>query len=64
MDLNQRVQRYNEEHQKLLQELSLAPGVYLDFPGRKKIPFLSKIAILILKAQGFVASVKVSETNK
>ncbi len=64
MDLNERVNKYNEEHKKLLEDLSLDAGIVLEFPGKKKIPYLSKIAILILLKQGFSAAVKVSDLKK
>jgi len=50
--LKERVIAYMKLEEALLKEHGLQKNLTVDFPLRKRVPFLSRIALIVLKQQG------------
>lgn len=58
--LIERATSYNKEMETLLAKYNLEMSVAFNFPNPQKTPFLSRIAIAIIRLQGGLIGVRVS----
>lgn len=50
--LDEKIQMYKSDHQDLLEKLGLGLVRLIHFPGRNKVPFLSRMCLKIVQMQG------------
>jgi hypothetical protein len=62
--LVKKVNGYIKENDALLKKYKLCSRVVINFPRRKEIPFLSKIAIKIVIRQGGMLDTEFDESSK
>lgn len=64
--IDEKVKKYVSEETKLLKSLGLKKKLLILFPHKRgqKIPFLSRIAVSVLRSQGGIIDVEFSEINK
>jgi len=64
--IDERVKKYVSEETKLLKSLGLAKRLLILFPHKRgrNIPFLSRIAVAVLRSQGGIIDVEFSEIKQ
>lgn len=60
-DLRDKLEEYFETEKKLLEKLQLKKRMVITFKNRKKVPFLSNIAIKIMRKQGGILDTEFSD---
>jgi hypothetical protein len=60
-DLRDKLEEYFETEKKLLEKLQLKKRMVITFKNRKKVPFLSSIAIKIMRKQGGILDTEFSD---
>lgn len=55
---------YNIEYSALLKKLDLGIMYVIDFPNRRKIPFLSQMALKVISRQGGRANIRFVDLTK
>lgn len=61
--LAQRVEQYVKEDAKSLARLSLQKQLLVNFPNRRSVPLLSRLAIAIIRRQGGILDTRMSSTS-
>lgn len=59
--LQDRVAEYVKEDLKLLKRLHIKKTLLINFPGRMRIPFWSRIALKIVMRQGGIIDTRVTD---
>ncbi|MCF7898839.1 MAG: hypothetical protein K9L31_02725 [Candidatus Pacebacteria bacterium] len=62
--LQKKVDSYLKENDLLLKKKKIKPVLVINFPKRKKIPFLSKIALKIVNKQGGIIDMQFIDNVK
>lgn len=62
--LQDRVAEYVKEDIKALKRLKIQKTLLINFPGRQRIPFWSRIALKIVLRQGGVIDTRVTDAQK
>jgi hypothetical protein len=63
-DMDTRVTSYIKEEAKLLKKYKIAKKMIINFGRKKKVPWLSKIAIKIINAQGGIVDLQFFNLKK
>lgn len=59
-----RVNKYFTENERLLAKYNLSAQLFINFPAKKKVPLLSRIAIWILKIQGGILDIRLNDLKQ
>lgn len=64
MTPRERQQIYDSEHEAILKRLKLGIMYVIDFPNRRTLPILSRIALWIVARQGGRAAARYTDLSK